>query len=58
MLLDIDWKVKLCDFGLSRLRQSETMTKVGTVQWAAPEILSDDRYTEKVDLWRWVIHLT
>jgi serine/threonine protein kinase len=42
VLLDEDWKVKLCDFGLSGRRKKSTKKKqgrIGTYQWMAPEVM-------------------
>ncbi|RYY80980.1 hypothetical protein EON63_16490 [archaeon] len=40
ILLDESFSVKLCDFGLARLRDLSTVLtmQVGTVQWMAPEV--------------------
>lgn len=52
LLLDDSFHVKICDFGLARLRDLNcTMTaNVGTVQWMAPEVLLGQVYTESADL--------
>jgi serine/threonine protein kinase len=42
---------KLCDLGVSRAKLGTThMTRVGTPQWASPEILRDEPYNEKTDI--------
>lgn len=42
---------KLCDLGVSRAKLGTThMTRVGTPQWASPEILRDEPYNEKADI--------
>jgi serine/threonine protein kinase len=34
------WQVKICDFGMARVRSlGITMTKLGTLQWVAPEVI-------------------
>jgi len=47
-------EAKLCDFGLARMK-SELMTGAmqyaGTPQYMAPELLRQQKYTEKVDVW-------
>lgn len=47
-------EAKLCDFGLARMK-SELMTGAmqyaGTPQYMAPELMSQHKYTEKVDVW-------
>eukprot|EP00171_Calliarthron_tuberculosum_P013244 IDg13244t1 len=51
LLVDRGMNVKICDFGLSRFQaEDKIMTAVGTVQFAAPEVLKHERYSEKVDL--------
>lgn len=51
LLVDRGMNVKICDFGLSRFRvEDKVMSAVGTVQFAAPEVLRHERYTEKADL--------
>lgn len=54
LLLDDSFNVKICDFGLARLRDyTAAMTaNVGTVQWMAPEILSGQAYSEAADIYR------
>lgn len=55
LLLDENWKCKVCDFGLSRILDSSadvnTLTACGTPCWAAPEVLRGQRYTEKADVY-------
>uniref|UniRef100_A0A6B2L2B0 Protein kinase domain-containing protein n=1 Tax=Arcella intermedia TaxID=1963864 RepID=A0A6B2L2B0_9EUKA len=51
LLVDKFWRVKLCDFGLSRFKSSETMSRLGTLQYSAPEILRGEKYTEKADIY-------
>ena len=52
LLVDWDWSVRVADFGLSReCLTTGTMTRVGSVQWAAPEVLLGHGYSHKCDLW-------
>lgn len=52
VLIAQNWTAKLADFGGSRRKQmTAAMTKMGTPQWCAPEILREDNYNEKVDVW-------
>ena len=42
----------MADFGLSReCVRTAAMTRVGSVQWAAPEVLLGHGYSEKCDVW-------
>lgn len=47
LLVDADWTIKIADFGLARTKILTTMTKVGTPRWVAPEVIRENRYTEK-----------
>lgn len=52
VLLDEHWNCKLCDFGLARLKSlNSDMSRVGTPQWMAPEVLREEKYTEKADVY-------
>lgn len=56
LLIGDHWLVKICDFGMARVRSlGVTMTKLGTLQWVAPEILREERYTEKADVYSFAI---
>lgn len=59
LLVDENWKVKVCDFGLSKIAvdMSTTMTACGTPCWTAPEILRNARYTTKADVFSYGIVL-
>lgn len=59
LLVDSSWKVKVCDFGLSRIAVDlhKTMTACGTPCWTAPEILRNARYTTKADVFSYGIVL-
>lgn len=50
LLVDRGMNVKICDFGLSRICSKKPMSAVGTVYFAAPEVLRQEQYTEKVDV--------
>ncbi|EDO15581.1 hypothetical protein Kpol_487p14 [Vanderwaltozyma polyspora DSM 70294] len=44
--------VKLVDFGLSKqIFSTNTQTPCGTVGYTAPEVVKDERYSMKVDMW-------
>jgi len=52
LLVAPDFTVQVADFGLSReCLHSAAMTRVGSVQWAAPEVLLGHSYSHKCDLW-------
>jgi len=57
ILIDSNWLVKLCDFGLSRnkikynKKKSTKSQRVGTPHWMAPEILRGEDYDEKSDVY-------
>eukprot|EP00474_Spongospora_subterranea_P006066 CRZ06524.1 hypothetical protein [Spongospora subterranea] len=59
LLLDKHYGVKVSDFGLSRIKaQHCTMTgQCGTFQWMAPEVISNEKYTEKADVYSFGIIL-
>lgn len=60
VLLSPTLDVKLCDFGLARMR-SELMTGAmqyaGTPNYMAPELFQNQKYTENVDVWAYGIML-
>ena len=45
--------VKICDFGLARLRDYNTVltANVGTIHWMAPEVLTGTQYDESADIY-------
>jgi len=55
LLVDRDFKVKLCDFGLSAFQWTakiqDTDTAPGTPLWMAPEVLMGRPLSEKADLY-------
>jgi len=52
LLLNSNWDTKVCDFGISRVKEmTATMTQVGTPQWMAREILLGQKYSEKADVY-------
>uniref|UniRef100_A0A7S0RF32 non-specific serine/threonine protein kinase n=1 Tax=Chlamydomonas leiostraca TaxID=1034604 RepID=A0A7S0RF32_9CHLO len=53
LLVDRDWTVKVCDFGLSQVKSETYLTAKshgGTPEWMAPEILRNERCDEKSDV--------
>jgi len=61
LLVDENWKVKVCDFGLCRILtetpENTTLTACGTPCWAAPEILRNQKYDSKADVYSFGIVL-
>ena len=52
LLLAMNFAVKLADFGLSReMWKTDPMSRVGTVQYIAPEVLLGQPYSHKCDVW-------
>ncbi|CAN1765009.1 Serine/threonine-protein kinase EDR1 [Linum perenne] len=54
LLVDKNWNVKVCDFGLSRLKHSTFLSSkstAGTPEWMAPEVLRNELSNEKCDVY-------
>ena len=54
VLINDDWTVKMCDFGLSRYQEkfeADNHGKIGTPHWMAPEILRGEKYTAAADIY-------
>ncbi|KOM28920.1 hypothetical protein LR48_Vigan618s000200 [Vigna angularis] len=52
-LVDKHWTVKICDFGLSRIITESPMRdslSAGTPEWMAPELIRNEPFTEKCDI--------
>ncbi|KAH9152359.1 hypothetical protein LEN26_003715 [Aphanomyces euteiches] len=60
VLIDSRKGAKICDFGESRTRSfEETMTSnVGTARWIAPEVLINEDYSEKADIYSYGVLLS
>ncbi|ETV64767.1 TKL protein kinase, variant 2 [Aphanomyces astaci] len=60
VLVDSAKGAKICDFGESRTRTfEETMTSnVGTARWIAPEVLINEDYSEKADIYSFGVLLS
>jgi len=52
ILVDLDCRVKLSDFGCSK-RTTDTMahSMKGSLPWMAPEVIMNDGYGRKADIW-------
>ncbi|KAL2548504.1 serine/threonine-protein kinase EDR1-like [Forsythia ovata] len=54
LLVDKNWVVKVCDFGMSRLQHSTFLSSksaAGTAEWMAPEVLRNEPSNEKSDVY-------
>ncbi|KAL9336718.1 hypothetical protein Peur_071206 [Populus x canadensis] len=54
LLVDKKYTVKVCDFGLSRLKANTFLSSksaAGTPEWMAPEVLCDESSNEKSDVY-------
>nr|DAD24908.1 TPA_asm: hypothetical protein HUJ06_026372 [Nelumbo nucifera] len=52
-LVNKHWTVKICDFGLSRVMTESPMrdsSSAGTPEWMAPELIRNEPFTEKCDV--------
>ncbi|XP_042385304.1 probable serine/threonine-protein kinase SIS8 isoform X3 [Zingiber officinale] len=52
-LVDKHWAVKICDFGLSRIITDGPLrdnSSAGTPEWMAPELIRNEPFTEKCDI--------
>ncbi|KAA8515107.1 hypothetical protein F0562_018106 [Nyssa sinensis] len=52
-LVNKHWTVKICDFGLSRVLTTTPMrpsSSAGTPEWMAPELIRNEPFTEKCDI--------
>ncbi|XP_042060629.1 probable serine/threonine-protein kinase SIS8 isoform X2 [Salvia splendens] len=54
LLVDTNWVVKVCDFGMSRLQHNTFLSSksaAGTAEWMAPEVLRNEPSNEKSDVY-------
>lgn len=54
LLVDENFTVKICDFGLARVKENTFVQTIngcaGTPNWMAPEVLRNEKFTEKADV--------
>ena len=54
ILIDDNWKIKISDFGLSRIKNilnlQDNKGRLGTPHWMAPEIMKGLKYQEDSDV--------
>ncbi|KAM3584636.1 hypothetical protein VKS41_003443 [Umbelopsis sp. WA50703] len=51
LLLGWNGEVKLADFGLSARTNKRHRDRLGTSKWMAPEVIREQYYSEKIDMW-------
>ncbi|XVF48661.1 hypothetical protein PTKIN_Ptkin03bG0207900 [Pterospermum kingtungense] len=54
LLVDKNWVVKVCDFGVSRMKHHTFLSSkstAGTPEWMAPEVLRNEPANEKCDVY-------
>mmetsp|Transcript_11979 Transcript_11979/g.18229 ORF Transcript_11979/g.18229 Transcript_11979/m.18229 type:complete len:336 (-) Transcript_11979:59-1066(-) len=58
LLVDENWRIKVCDFGFARcVDKSEVMTVCGTDEWMAPEVALGRHYDEQADVFSYAMVL-
>ena len=57
LLVNAEWRVKVCDFGLSRnvVEGDNSYTACGTPSWSAPEVLTNSSYGKPADVYSFAI---
>lgn len=50
--MDENWVAKVADFGLSRIKKKDQKGAVGSPLYMAPEVLAEQPYSEKADVYR------
>ena len=55
VLLDTQWRAKVCDFGIAKLKSNTYLStkhvQAGTPAYMAPELFAGGNISEKIDLW-------
>lgn len=60
LLVDSSWNVKVCDFGLSRIKSHtylSSKSNAGTPEWMAPEVLRNEQADHKQDVYSYGVIL-
>jgi len=61
LLVDSNWRVKVCDFGLSDFLKTDFLqdegVAVGSALWMSPEVLEGRKLTEKIDVYSFALIL-
>lgn len=59
VLVDDNWNLKICDFGLSAVKRTDTLVDdgaaPGTPLWMSPEVLRGEELNEKADVYSFAI---
>eukprot|EP00698_Gefionella_okellyi_P013674 TRINITY_DN3761_c0_g1_i1.p1 TRINITY_DN3761_c0_g1~~TRINITY_DN3761_c0_g1_i1.p1 ORF type:complete len:953 (-),score=178.77 TRINITY_DN3761_c0_g1_i1:52-2835(-) len=56
VLVDQSWRCKLCDFGVSKTKETSRMTRhPGNLRWMAPEVTLQRPYDEKADVFSFAL---
>ncbi|KAI9310644.1 kinase-like domain-containing protein [Dichotomocladium elegans] len=51
LLLGWNGEVKVADFGLATRTNRRNYERLGTSKWMSPEVIREDYYDEKIDMW-------
>lgn len=51
LLIGHNGEIKLADFGLATTTRHVNRERLGTAKWMSPEVIRENTYDEKVDLW-------
>ncbi|KAF7725514.1 signal transducing kinase of the PAK, partial [Apophysomyces ossiformis] len=51
LLVGWNGEIKLADFGLSARIARRNCDRLGTTKWMAPEVIREEYYDEKIDMW-------
>ncbi|KAI9310083.1 kinase-like domain-containing protein [Dichotomocladium elegans] len=51
LLLGWHGEVKVADFGLAARTDQDNRDRLGTTKWMAPEVVREEPYDEKIDIW-------
>ncbi|ORE12091.1 kinase-like protein [Rhizopus microsporus var. microsporus] len=51
LLISQNGEIKLADFGLATTKKHLNRERLGTAKWMSPEVIREEFYDEKVDLW-------
>lgn len=57
LLITSEDRIKIIDFGTSRVAQSDMTSNLGTAQWMPPELFTGTKYTQKADVYAFGIIL-